>query len=189
MMQWMPSLIGSLLRGKRAGIEMTLFKQTESAHLPASIVVTSRDFDNGAKIPANHTADGAGIPPSLTWGPLPPSTQCVAMLVEDADSPTTVPFIHCVAWWAESAPGHFHPGDLDPRVGKTSLMVGRNGLMQRRWMPPDPPPGHGLHRYLFQIYALSQTPTSSGLPCRRVLAHSLLKYGLGKGSLVGTYER
>lgn len=189
MMQWMPSIVGRLLRGKRAGVERTLFKQADSAHLPASIVVTSSDFSDGGQVPPAHTADGAGIPPSLAWGPLPPLTRCVAILVEDADSPTTDPFVHLVAWWAGSAPGHFHPGDLDPRVGSTSLLVGRNGMMQSRWMPPDPPPGHGAHRYLFQVYALSQAPVTSRRPSRRVLAHALPKHGLAKGALIGTYER
>ena len=47
------------------------------------------------------------------------------------------------------------------RVAATSpSATGRHALgaptaSQASWLPPDPPPGHGVHRYAFQLFALA----------------------------------
>lgn len=189
MMQWMPSALGRMLKGKRAGLEKTLFHDVATNHLPASIVVSSPDFKDQEPIPARYSADGSGVAPALRWHALPDQTVGLVILVEDADSPTAVPFLHLLAWRSASGLAQMNPQDLQPGGSANPWTVGRNGMMRRRWMPPDPPPGHGPHRYLFQIYALAHLPDSDMAIHRKALGCTLAQHGLAKGLIVGTYER
>jgi phosphatidylethanolamine-binding protein (PEBP) family uncharacterized protein len=44
-----------------------------------------------------------------------------------------------------------------PRSPKSKrIQQGHNSYFTHRYLPPDPPPGHGPHRYAFQIFALSE---------------------------------
>ncbi len=60
-----------------------------------SLEVTSAAFPHGGRIPANHTCDGADFSPPLAWGPVPPGTGSLALLVTDPDAPGGN-FIHWV---------------------------------------------------------------------------------------------
>lgn len=188
MMQWMPSFVGQLLRGHHAGMHKTLFHQHESAHLPASIEVTSKDFAGGASLPIRCTSDGEGTPPSLACNGVPPDARSLLILVEDADSPTTSPFVHLVIYDLPAASGPLDL-NLNPPSDGSAGKIGRNGMMRRRWMPPDPPPGHGPHRYLFQIYALSVGSAPQFTPHRGQLTALVQTHGIAKGSLEAIYER
>ena len=57
------------------------------------------------------------------------------------------------------------------------------------WLPPDPPPGHGVHRYAFQLFALSATTGLSGSPGREAVADALARHAIASGLLIATYER
>jgi len=188
MMQWMPSFIGRLLRGHHAGMHKTLFHQHESAHLPAVIEVISKDFAAGASLPVRCTSDGEGTPPSLACMGVPADARSLLILVEDADSPTARPFVHLVVY---DVPAPSGPLDLNlnPPNDGSAGKVGRNGMMRRRWFPPDPPPGHGPHRYLFQIYALSAAAPPDFTAQRGHLVRLVQTHGIAKGSLEGIYER
>jgi phosphatidylethanolamine-binding protein (PEBP) family uncharacterized protein len=62
-------------------------------------------------------------------------------------------------------------------------------LLQSGWLPPDPPPGHGLHRYVFQVYALEAGDSLGDKPGRDAVRKALMERGLASGCLIGTYER
>ena len=61
--------------------------------------------------------------------------------------------------------------------------------MKADWLPPDPPPGHGLHRYVFQIFALSRRHDFSESPGRGEVIKAARSHGIAKGVLIGTYKR
>ena len=62
-------------------------------------------------------------------------------------------------------------------------------VMETPPLPPDPPPGHGPHRYCFQVFALDAAPKLHGSPIRTQVAHAMKGHVIAKGLLVGTYER
>ena len=62
-------------------------------------------------------------------------------------------------------------------------MLGQTGTT------PDPPRGHGLHRYAFQLFALRDGSRFKGTPGRDDVLHAIRAHGIAGGLLVGTYER
>ena len=75
------------------------------------------------------------------------------------------------------------------REEATGLRLGRNSYLATGWLPPDPPPGHGVHRYAFQVFALAPGATFDGTPGRDAVLEAIREHGLASGCLIGTYER
>ena len=75
-------------------------------------------------------------------------------------------------------------------VGAVATLVARFDIVVERNAPPDnPPPGHGEHRYAFQVFALAPGDAFSGTPGRDALLEAIRQRGLASGLLVGTYAR
>ena len=56
--------------------------------------------------------------------------------------------------------------------------------------PPDPPTGHGRHRYCFQLFALGVGASDPGpSPGRAGLVEAMQGHVLAAGLLTGTYDR
>jgi phosphatidylethanolamine-binding protein (PEBP) family uncharacterized protein len=69
------------------------------------------------------------------------------------------------------------------------LHSGRNSYLQAGWIPPDPPPGHGVHRYAFQVFALGRAHEFSATPGRDEVFDALREHAIASGLLIGTCER
>src|SRR3546814_7454844 len=68
--------------------------------------------------------------------------------------------------------------------------VGRHSFFGEGWLPPDPPTGHGEHRYAFQLFALDDdTPDPGETPRRAALVKAMRGHVLAAGLLIGTYSR
>lgn len=188
MIGWMPAFIGRALRGNRAGLAKTLYHDEALQGVAATIVVSSGDFLSDEAMPARHSVDGGGVSPALAWTGIPAGTASVAVIAEDADSPTPAPFVHLVAYGFAGQDGALTTAATSrgPAIG---FLHGRNGMMTKGWTPPDPPPGHGAHRYVFQVYALDHVPVFGSAPTRNKLADAIRGHALAKGVLVGIYER
>jgi hypothetical protein len=66
---------------------------------------------------------------------------------------------------------------------------GRNDMHRDGYYGPEPPPGHGVHHYHFQVFAVDR-PLDVGTPIDRDrLVQALRGHVVGWGELVGTYER
>lgn len=194
MMAGFPGWIGRMLRGMRAGIGKTMIHDPALAGVPSSIVVASSAFASGGNIPRQHSADGERISPALAWHGVPANTKSLTLLIEDADSPTPSPFVHLVAWGLPGCDGELAAGACNLKAGASTdgaadFRLGRNGLFGLGYTPPDPPPGHGPHRYLFQIFALDRSLPFRSAPSRRSLAKELRRSVIAKGVLEGVYER
>ncbi len=184
MLEKLPHAIGHALKGRRPGLEATLY-ETVAADAPELIVVESAAFLEGEAIPVRFTADGEGVSPPLRWSGAPGDAAAVLVVVEDADSPTGKPLAHLVA----RRPG----GDgawLEGTAGREAeAAVGRNSFLKHAWTPPDPPPGHGPHRYVFQVFALRDAGDLAEAPSRGEAAKAMEGNVLAKGRLIATYER
>ncbi|MFP6850472.1 MAG: YbhB/YbcL family Raf kinase inhibitor-like protein [Pseudomonas sp.] len=188
MVSYLPSWFGRLLRGMRAGTDGILFNDPALAQAPASITVQSAAFDDGGNIPRVHTSDGDMTSPPLAWHGVPAEAAGLVLLIEDADSPTPSPFVHLVAWGAAQLEA-LASGDCKGGANSAELQLGRNGLLRRGYTPPDPPPGHGAHRYFFQVFALSQMPVFGRTPSRGEIARTVRTHAIAKGMFEGRYER
>ena len=117
----------------------------------------------------------------------------MVLIVEDADSPTPQPLVHAIAHslpTGDEDDGALAEGTLSAvNEAQPLVPMGRNSLLQARWLAPDPPPGHGVHRYVFQVFALGPGVSLPDTPGRDALRTALLERGLASGCLIGTYER
>jgi phosphatidylethanolamine-binding protein (PEBP) family uncharacterized protein len=70
-----------------------------------------------------------------------------------------------------------------------AVALGRNSYLSSGWLAPDPPAGHGDHRYLFQIYALRAAPGLGDNPGRAAVRDAIRELAIARGCLTGTYAR
>jgi Raf kinase inhibitor-like YbhB/YbcL family protein len=190
MLEKLPEAIGRALRGQRAGLERTAFHAVDLRAGMAAISVSSLAFADHAPIPERYTADGAGVSPPLQWRGVPKAAAALALIIEDADSPTPQPLVLGIVVDLPPGDGAMPEGgfpNADEEVG--ACRPGLNSYLQAGWLPPDPPPGHGRHRYVFQVFALEAGATLVETPGRDALLETIGRHGLASGCLVGTYER
>ena len=156
MLQKLPSTLGRALRGLRAHETELVFHDSSLSAVPAGIHVSSPGFADHGPLPKRYTADGEGLSPPLAWSGIPPDAVSLVLLVEDADSPTPQPLVHAIVWGLAGEDGGLAAGAL-PKSGAplhASTSMGRNSLLTVGYLPPDPPSGHGTHRYAFEVFAL-----------------------------------
>lgn len=201
MLEKLPDILGHALRNQRAGLDAIAFNRIDLRQGVAAITVSSLAFADHAPIPQLYTADGDGRSPPLQWGGLPGETGSVVVLVEDADAPTPKPLVHAIVVDLPPGDGAMAEGALSggdeadgasedrEGAGGDEPRTGRNSYLQSAWLPPDPPPGHGVHRYAFQVFALSPGAVFSENPGRDEVLEILASHGIASGLLIGTYER
>ena len=96
MLEKLPDAVGHALRGQRAGLDKIAFQAVDLRAGMAAVDVRSLAFADHAPIPAQYTADGTGISPPLQWTGVPSQAASLALIVEDADSPTPAPLVHAI---------------------------------------------------------------------------------------------
>lgn len=183
--------VGQALRPFRPGVAM-LSSSKYSGFLGYAIKVASPAFEDGLAMPVRFTQDGANLSPSLRWEGLPPQTLSTVLLVEDADAPLPRPLVHLIVHSIPAEKTEFAEGEIPLRlVGAApgGWACGRNALARPGWTAPTPPPGHGPHRYAFQVFALSARPRFAYSPGRAMLLRTIRPYLIAQGRLIGTYER
>ncbi len=157
---------------------------------PATLTVKSSAFDDGAAMPVRFTEDGAGLSPPLQWTGLPPGTQSLAMLIEDVDAPFPRPLVHLVLHDMPATLNGLAEGAVAARHVRSRMFhAGRNSFGHQGWLPPSPVPGHGPHRYVIQLFALSGPLAPRRMPGRGLLLSRVRRRLLGWGRVIGTYER
>ena len=190
MLEKMPSRLGEAMRNVRAGADELAIADTELTGVNASIEVSSPVFEYNGSIPVKYTADGQGISPPIEWSGVPPNAEAVVLLVEDADSPTPEPFVHAIVWDLPGSDAAIPEGALTSKREDGAIdAMGRNSYFNASYLPPDPPPGHGTHRYVFQVFALDVVPRFESPPGRSALLEHIRGHVLAKGLLIGTYTR
>ncbi len=195
MLQNLPDFVGHALRDQRAGLDQIAFRRLPLRGGQGAIAVTSLAFVDHGPLPVPYTADGEGRSPPLQWHGIPDEARSVVLIVEDADSPTPHPLVHAILVGLPPENGALAEGAMnDDDAAPADARLGRNSYLQHGWLPPDPPPGHGPHRYAFQVFALGD-PEDGGAaempdtPGRDALIAALADRAIASGLLIGTYER
>jgi Raf kinase inhibitor-like YbhB/YbcL family protein len=150
--------------------------------MPALLRLSSPDFADLQRIPERFSKDGGNEIPTLEWNAPPEGTVELAILIEDPDTPVGT-WIHWVA------------AGIDPQTRRISrqapagIVEGGNDFKGSGYGGPQPPPGDGVHRYFFQLFALkSRTGLSNGCTADD-LRRAVIGNELARGVLIGTFER
>lgn len=189
------AILGTLLKNKRAG-EAQLAWNLPALAGPEVLGLHSGDFDREGSIPKAHAgkrAGGENRSPALAWGDVPAGTAQLLLVIEDTDSPTRAPFVHCVALLEPDLVA-LPAGALKAESPVRGVRVLRSG-MGRGYLGPEPIKGHGPHRYVFQLFALPAAITAAEggtaldtAKPRAVLA-AVTGPALARGRLDGLYTR
>lgn len=187
MLEHVPHWLGHALGSVRAGDAKLAIAQPGMSGT-GLLDLTSPAFASGARLPERFTEDGAGVSPPLVWGTPPAGTAHLALLVEDPDAPAPQPLVHAVVWGLAADAGRLAEGMMAEAAA--GVTVGRASFARHGWLPPDPPTGHGEHRYVFQLFALDAGAGDPGeRPGRSALVAAMTGHILAAGVLVGTYSR
>ncbi|GAB3777356.1 hypothetical protein GCM10028796_56420 [Ramlibacter monticola] len=190
MLEKLPEPLGHALRDARAGLDKLVFNRCGLRAGHGTLVLASLAFADHAPIPARYTADGEGVSPPLHWTGVPAGAASLVLIVEDADAPTPEPLVHAIVVDLPGDDGALPEGELhSPNHEGGGAHEGRNSYLRSGWLPPDPPTGHGTHRYVFQLFALGPGDSFPAKPGRSEVLRAVAERGLASGMLVGTYER
>ena len=173
------------------------------AHSGAAITTLKVEPYEHAEIPLMSTAVGDGgwldavfskaqddLSPPLEWTSVL-EAETFVLVVEDPDAPMDKPFVHWLMW---NIPGELKA--LPQGVAKTrrpeglqGAVQGRNSLGEFGWTGMAPPPGHGVHHYHFQLFALSKRLEFGPETPLEELVNALRGNTAAKGELVGVFEQ
>lgn len=189
MLEHVPRWLGAALKGVRAGTDKLAIAQ-EGLGSFAAIEIRSPAFANGGRLPERFTGDGEGVSPPLFWTGVPDEAELLVLLVEDPDSITPSPTVHAIVWGLPAEDGRLAEGAIvADGVGGETGDVGRSSYRREGWLPPDPPTGHGEHRYTFQLFALAPGAEAGETPNRAEIIAAMRGRVLAAGLLTGTYSR
>ena len=194
MLEHIPAWLGHAMSGLRAGTDKLAVVQV-GVQLGTSfetLDLTSPAFAHEGRMPPRFTTDGEGVSPPLVWSKPPVGTERMVLIVEDADAPTPQPLVHAIIWGLEADAGHLAEGAIvaDGEGDAIGRDVGRNSYLREGWLPPDPPSGHGEHRYAFQLFAVGAGAGDVGsTPGRSTVIDAITGHVLAAGLLIGTYSR
>lgn len=189
MLEHVPQWLGAMMRNVRAGHSKLVIVNHDLRVGADSLELESPAFANGGRLPERFTADGEGISPPLVWRDPPAGTSSFALIVEDPDAPALHPLVHAIVWNMPADQRRLAEGEIVADGSGPGKDVGRNSFFGEGWLPPDPPTGHGSHDYVFQLFALRETPVIGHNPGRDELVRALEDRVLAAGLLVGTYSR
>lgn len=185
-------IVGKLLSNWRAGEEGLAWNLPNLAGAE-SLRITSPDFAHESELELRHAGKRVGgedLSPELSWDEVPAGTERLLLVIEDPDAPGSTPFVHCVALVDPTLTGVPRGGLAADRPAE-GVAVLRSGW-GRGYMGPSPIKGHGPHRYVFELFALTEPLALGGgksleaAKPREVLAAARAS---ARGRIDGFYER
>ena len=181
-------MLGRLLRGVRAG-DANLFSNLPGFQNLSPLRLESAWFAESGTMPLKSAGVGVGdnISPPLSWSGVPPETQAFLIVIQDPDAPLPRPFVHLVAFNIPGESTSFAKGALNKPTRE--IRFGRNTFGGTGYRGPRALRGHGPHRYVFQLVALTRPLTASEGLSLRAVADAAAPVALALGTLTGIFER
>jgi Raf kinase inhibitor-like YbhB/YbcL family protein len=180
---------GRLMRNVRAGEAKLVWNHPAVRSVPATICPSSAAFRDGTAMPVRHAAKGIGDDesPPLAWSNIPDETAELVLIMEDPDAPLPFPSPHLLAVGISPHSVGMPAGALN--YGSSQVRFGKWVFVKLHYRGPMPPPAHGPHRYVFQLFALDQALGTNVNFDRRALLREMAGKVLARGRLTGIYER
>lgn len=173
------------LRSVRSGEEKLAVHRLAGDRLPR-LTIRSDAFDDMERMP-DRLLESA---PDLHFEDIPGGAVELAMIVEDPDAPTPMPFVHWLVYGIPIAPGQstaeIPAGTVE---GSAGIGQGKTTMRHDHYDGPAPPPGHGVHHYHFQVFALDAKLDLEPGVGRTELLDAMEGHVIAAGELIGTYER
>jgi Raf kinase inhibitor-like YbhB/YbcL family protein len=148
----------------------------------------SAAFREGEPIPKEHSRDGADSHPALSWPGAPAGSETFALVCDDPDAPRGT-WVHWILYDVPGTAAGLPAGVAKAGRHPSGGAHGTNDFGELGWGGPAPPRGHGLHHYVFRLYALDR---KLGLPAgasRPELEAAMKGHVLAEAKLTGTYRR
>ena len=184
-------IVSLVLRGRHAGETTLAVNDPVLGVLPRTLALRSDAFAHRGAMAAAQAGKGVGAnrSPALAWSTLPPGATDWLLLLEDPDAPLRAAYVHAVVA-GPAAISCLARGALKPSRAPAGLRFGRNTSGEVGYAGPRPLPGHGPHRYVFQLFALRASPPDDLLARGRdALVPFLREHALASGRLVCTILR
>ncbi|MEN0105569.1 MAG: YbhB/YbcL family Raf kinase inhibitor-like protein [Pseudomonas sp.] len=183
-------IVGRLLRGFRAGEKTLLWHHPVAVAAPTCIELHSPAFAALTTIPAQHAGLGIGAnrSPALAWRGVPEAAVELLLVIEDASAPLPKAFVHAIGIGISAQRCELAEGALNG-AGGAVRQLGRNTFGRADYAGPRALPGHGPHRYSWQLFALDSRLDFARPPGREQLISAMAGKVIGRGRLDGIFER
>ncbi len=183
--------IGTLLRPLRSGSEKIAGNDPRVA-APVTLVVTSPEFAHRTTMPAAYRGK-ASVSPPLAWSDVPAGTRELVLIAEDVDVPLPQPLVHAIVYGLAPERGGLEAGEIPAlKAGASArpdLHLGKAAGFAPGYLPVTPIPGHGPHRYVYQLFALDQAlPPFAKPPSKERMLAAMAGHVLARGGLIGLAE-
>ena len=173
--------LGKLLYPLRGRDAYLAWNRLEAA--PETLTLASPAFADGAPMPRRHAGLGLGenLSPPLTIAGVPQAAAALLLVLQDPDAPLPRPVVHLIA--------ALPPGTTELAEGALNegmpVAFGRGTFGRRGYHGPRPLRGHGVHRYVFQLFALREPAPHGGNLAAQLAA--LQGKVLARGCLTGIF--
>ncbi len=152
-----------------------------SATSAGTLIVSSSAIGANARIAAEHTCDGDGVSPPVSWSGAPAGTKCYALSLWH-----TAPDQEKSYWLVYNIPAS------TTQFVRNAKSLGTFGLNDRRRAAYEPmcSKGPGVKKYHITVYALSSEVQLSGNQANRANLLAAIKGNiLAEGTLTFEYQR
>ncbi len=147
--------------------------------------LTSKAFQEGARIPLEYTCDGANLCPPLEIQDVPEEAKSLVLIMDDPDVPDWVRkdrlYVHLVLY---NIPRETR---FIPEEGAVPGLFGKNTSGTLLYDGPCPPDRE--HRYFFKLYALDITLNIPLGPSKEAIEKAMEGHIIDKAELMGRYLR
>lgn len=152
-----------------------------------SFTVRSDVFTQGSVIPPRYTCEGDDVSPPLTWSHPPAGTKSFVLVVDDSDASDPRSGERVAHWVMYNLPETARGVPEAQNRAVATARDGENDFGKTQYSGPCPTLGR--HHYSFKVYALDQTLPVMNNPHVQDLDRAMRGHIIGRGELVGTYER
>lgn len=184
-------LLGRLLRGVSAGEEKLLWNHAAVRSVPQTLTLSSPAFEDGGTMPMQCAArriGGEDLSPPLGWSNVPSDAAELVLVMEDPDAPLPVPSVHLLAAGISAQAVDLASGVLSDSLS-SQVRFGKWWTGAAVYRGPMPPPSHGPHRYVFQLFAVKPALDIDAGFDKQALLRAMTGKILARGALTGVFER
>ena len=152
--------------------------------------LSSPAFDDGDRIPDQHTCSGSDSSPQLNFDGVPDESASLGLVVDDPDAPGGT-FTHWLLWNVPPDTTTI-PADVEMTTTPQELggaKQGENDFGSVGYRGPCPPEGDGPHTYRFRGFALESPLELEAGAKRDAVLDELEQHSIASDVLAGAFER